>query len=147
MTNMNWHRMTSEERARRMKESRRHLRFCVKVYKYQAEHNRYYVHEHPMCAKSWDEPEMKALIRKEKSILAKIDQCQYGLWVRDRQGWAASKKPTKILTNSPCIAAQLQRRCPGKESHANGRHAALFSGVAKQVQVYPPGFVMQYARA
>ena len=54
-------------------------------------------------------------------------------------GWAASKKPTKILTNSPCIAAQLQRRCPGNESHANGRHASLFSGVAKQAQVHPPG--------
>ena len=91
-----------------------------------------------MC-ESWEEQEMKAMLRKDKNILAKIDQCQYGLWVRDKDGWAASKKPTKILTNSQCIAAQLQRRCPGKGTHSNGRHAALFSGVAKQAQVYPPG--------
>ena len=79
----------------------------MKIYKHQAENNRYYVHEHPMCATSWNEPEVKALIKKESSILAKIDQCQYGLWVKDKDGWAASNKPTKILTNSPCIAAQL----------------------------------------
>ena len=107
------------------------------MYNYQIAQNRHYVHEHPMCAKSWNEPEIKTLLKKEKNILAKIDQCQYGLWVKDQHGWAASKKPIKILTNSPCTAAQLQRRCPGKESHANGRHAALFSGVAKQAQVYP----------
>ena len=50
MMNMNWPRMTGEERAGRMKESRKHLRFCVKIYKHQSEQNSYYVHEHPMCA-------------------------------------------------------------------------------------------------
>ena len=49
------------------------------MYKYQIEQNRYYVHEHPMCAKSWDEPIMKSMLKKEKNILATIDQCQYGL--------------------------------------------------------------------
>ena len=139
MMNMNWPKMSDEERRRRMKEARKQLRFCVKIYKYQMSQNRYYVHEHPMCAKSWDEPEMKAMMRKEKNILAKLDQCQYGLWVKDKQGWALAKKPTKVLTNSPCIAAELQRRCLGKDKHVNGRHASLFSGVAKQAQVYPPG--------
>ena len=136
---MNWPRMTQEEKDRRMREARSHLRFCVKIYRHQADQNRYYVHEHPMNAASWKEPEMKRLMKKEKSILAKIDQCQYGLWVKDKEGWAASKKPTKILTNSVCIANQMKRRCPGKHAHANERHAALFSGVSKQAQVYPPG--------
>ena len=78
MMNMNWPRMTEEERARRMKEARKDFRVCIKVHKYQMSQHRYYVHEHPMSAKSWQEPEMKAMMKKEKDIIAKIDQCQYG---------------------------------------------------------------------
>ena len=136
---LNWPKMKPEDIKRRMKEARRHLRFCVAVYKHQAENGRYYVHEHPMNAKSWKELEMQKMAKREDSILAKLDQCQYGLWIKDKFGWSSAKKPTKMLTNSPCIARQLMRRCPGKHTHVDQRHTSLFYGVAKKAQVYPDG--------
>ena len=137
MMNLNWGKMTEEQKEKRMTSARSHLRFCVKIYKHQVKENRYYVHEHPLGARSWNEPMIRAMLKKESNILATIDQCQYGLWVLDKDGWAVAKKPTKFMTNSPCIAAQLQKRCPGKESHEKGRHASLLDGVARQAQVYP----------
>ena len=71
----------------------------------------------------------------------RIEYCQCGIWVKDRMGCAAGRKPSKFLTNSPCIAEQLQRRCPGRESHEGQRYASLFYGVSKQAQVYPNGLV------
>ena len=46
-------------------------------------------------------------------------------------------KPTQFLTQPPCIATQLARTCPGKQSHVAGRHASLFNGRAAKAQVYP----------
>ena len=120
-----------------MKEARKHLRSCINIYKLQADHNRCFLHEHPAYAKSWKEPEMIRMIRKEKNILARIDQCRYGLWVKDKLGGALAKKPTKFLTNSPCVAEQLMKRCMGKETHKHQRHASLVHGRAKQAQIYP----------
>lgn len=80
---------------------------------------------------------MKKLARQKANILTTIDQCQYGLWIEDTQGWTLVKKPTKFLTNPPGIAQQLQQRCPGKKSHASQRHASLFNGRSKMAQVYP----------
>lgn len=120
-----------------MKNARRHPRFCVKVYRHQVAEGRYFLHEHPMGAGSWKEPNMQAMVKKEKNILAKIDQCQYGLWNKDRTGSLLAKKPTKFRTNSPGIAKHLQKMCPGKHSHVEGAHASLFNCKTAQAQVYP----------
>ena len=137
LMSLNWPKMEKEDIKNRMKEARKHLRFCVEVYKHQIENGRYYLHEHPMHAKSWKEPMIKRMILKEKAIIAKIDQCQYGLKIKDREGTALAKKPTKFITNSPSIAKQLDLRCPGKGSHKEDRHASLMNGRAKKAQVYP----------
>ena len=53
MMNLNWDKMSPEEWKRRMRAARKHLRFCVKVYQHQVAEGRYFVHEHPYGAKSW----------------------------------------------------------------------------------------------
>ena len=130
--NFNWNKLGPEEKEKRMKNARRHLRFCVRVYRHQVSEGRYFLHEHPMGAGSWKEPNMQAMAKKEKNILAKIDQCQYGLWIKDKTGSLLAKKPTKFLTNSPGIAKHLQTRCPGEHSHVEGAHASLFDGKTAQ---------------
>ena len=41
------HELAEDDRRRAcLKEARKHFRFCVKVYKYQMNQHRYYVHEH-----------------------------------------------------------------------------------------------------
>lgn len=137
MANLNWQKKTAEDRTKRMHEARKHLRSCVKTYKHQISEGRYYVHEHPMNAGSWHEPEMRALINQERNTPTRLDQCQYGLWIEDKEGRSLAKIPTKFLTNSPCTAQQMARRCLGKQTHANGRHASLADGGTKKAQVYP----------
>ena len=67
------------------------------------------------------------------------DQCMYGPVTKGpkKSGLISAKKPTQFLTNPPCIAQQLQRRCPGKDSHSESRRASLFAGRAKKAQTYP----------
>jgi hypothetical protein len=93
MIKLNWSKMGPDEKDRRTKVARRHLRFCVKLYQHQANEGRYLLHEHPMGAGSWNEPEVKSMVERAQNILAKIDQCQYGLWINDREGWTETMKP------------------------------------------------------
>ena len=61
MQRMNWHKMTPEEKRRRVTEARVHLDFCAKLYEIQHEAGRLFVHEHPDKATSWVEPSMLKL--------------------------------------------------------------------------------------
>ena len=61
MQNMNWQKMTEQEKKRRMIEARLHLDFCAKLYEIQHEEKMLFVHEHPDRATSWQEPSMLKL--------------------------------------------------------------------------------------
>ena len=63
------------------------------------------------------------------------DQCMYGLRVpgKDWKTLMPAKKTTKTITNSPCIARELQRRC-----YKNHVHQLLKRGRAKKAGIYPP---------
>ena len=82
---------------------------------------------------------MQAFSKQDHNNLTRTDQCQYGIWIEDTEGWTEAMKPTKFLTNSSCIAEQLRLRCAGERSHATGTHASLFDGRSAKVQVYPDG--------
>ena len=51
------------------------------------------------------------------------------------------KKPTGFLTNSPCVAETLNRRCQGTGGSCSrprgGRHEACSGRIASEAQVYP----------
>ena len=49
------------------------------------------------------------------------------------KGRTPVKKPTRWLTNSPCLADKLDKHCPGTHTHEQ-----LLGGKAKGAQVYPP---------
>ena len=53
---------------------------------------------------------------------------------RDKQGEGHVKKLTRFMTNAPCLAESLRRRCPGDH-----RHITLVDGRAKSAEVYPDG--------
>ena len=63
------------------------------------------------------------------------DQCMYGLVTKGvgEQDTPARKK-TKFMTNSPCIARELQRKCDGKHVHQ-----PLVGGRAAGAARYPKG--------
>ena len=74
--------------------------FCCELYKLQAEAGRYFLHEHPAQATSWQLAEVRELLETNGVQRVVGDQCQYG------QETGASdpvKKPTGWLSNSPEI--------------------------------------------
>ena len=76
------------------------------------------------------------MLGKQGVIYVTADQCQYNLLSRDNQGEGLVKKATGFMTNAPCIAMQLQRRCPNKPGRIHHRHVTLEGGRTKAAQVY-----------
>ena len=129
---------TPEGRAKVLKarkDAEVHLRFCAAMYRFQMEGGRYFLHEHPRSAVSWEVPCMKSLIEDPRVCKVKADMCQFGMKSTDQLGEAYVKKPTTFLTNSLEMSKSLSRRCtPGEH-----RHVHLMEGRAAAAAIYPPG--------
>eukprot|EP00973_Karenia_brevis_P045196 6260919-Karenia_brevis.AAC.1 len=70
---------------------------------------RYFVHEHPLSATSWQQPCMQELQRDERVMKTKANMCAYGMTTKMGQEIALALKPTSFMTNSPCIAEELSK--------------------------------------
>ena len=65
MNRINYIKMDKEEVAHRLEHGRRHLSFCAKLYAMHWRAGRYFPHEHPEGASSWEEQCIKNLLAKE----------------------------------------------------------------------------------
>ena len=106
----------------RMLQAKRYLSFCLKIYEHQRREGRYFLHEHPWLATSWQLEGMQTL--EAKNYVRKIltHMCQFGMV--SRSGGKGSEpgpvlKPTGFLTNSAHIARELARTCPRDHAHVN----------------------------
>ena len=139
INNINHARMAPEEVNQRLDHGRTHLGFCMKFYDIQWREGRYFVHEHPQAAKSWEEECVPKLLAKNDVQRVIGDKCMYGLKSEKGGRIGPARKSIGFMTNSPCIAQALSPRCPnlkGKEVH---EHVRLEGGRTKAAQVYPPG--------
>ena len=96
---------------------------------------RLFLHEHPATASSWKEADVIALSKMDGVRMVTADQCMFGLKTEghSKNSVMPAKKPTKFMTNSWCIAKELDRRCDG--SHV---HQALLGGSrASSAAIYP----------
>ena len=57
----------------------KHMEFVSKLYKMQIADGRYFLHEHPQQASSWNLRCMKSRLNKETVFRAVADMCQYKL--------------------------------------------------------------------
>ena len=126
------HRRTPEENRRLLVEAEVHLRFCCELYERQLKRGAFFVHEHPATATSWRCECVRRLMAIPGVIATVADQCQYGLVSVDKEGPGPARKTTRFLTNSPRVAEELGRRCPGDH-----RHVQLINGRAAAAQRYP----------
>ena len=133
--NINWPRMSQEERDKRMKEARMHLRFVCILYILQDGEGRYLVHEHPQGAGSWNEDVIEYTRDYTGAEILTVDQCQYGLMSTTPEGEVLpALKPTKIMTNCKGMRTTLYKRCDRKWH----RHARLEGGKrTSAAQKYP----------
>ena len=103
-------------------EARKHIQFVIKVYRMQLEAGRWFLHEHPAKAMSWDLKEIRKLGNEQGVLISEADQCMYGLTTWDADGSRRpAQKRTKFMTNSPAISAELQRKCRGAHKHQQTR--------------------------
>ena len=100
-----------------------HLRFVCELYTEQVQAGRYFLHEHPANATSWQEECMQKVLELEKVAVTVGDQCQYGQ--QDVDG-TPIKKPTKWMSNSEHLHYALGKRCTGHggvcSRRRGGRH-------------------------
>ena len=137
MNRINYSRMAPEEVAQRMAHARKHLEFCIKLYEIQWDSGRYFLHEHPHDARSWQENMMRKLTRRQGVQRVVGNQCQFGIKSKDKGGVAPAWKRTSFLTNSVCIAKRLNTSCPNTRECQVHRHVVLTNGRARAAQVYP----------
>ena len=132
------HEWPEGERERRMIASDVHLKFVAELYDLQMKEGRYFLHENPEGAKSWEREPMMDLAKNPKVSRIVGDQCQYGQ--QSYQG-APVKKGTGWMSNSPEILKKLERRCRGTRGECSrpggGRHATASGRVAREAAVYP----------
>ena len=138
-THINHKKMAAEVAKERLRKARAHSEFCTKLYALQIHHGRYVVHEHPLGASSWRDTCIERILGKHGVIKVKADQCQYGLLSRDIMGVGMVRKATGFMTNSPCVAMQLRKRCPNRSGKIQHKHVTLQGGRTKAAQIYPEG--------
>ena len=123
----------AEKFEERKKEAVRHIDFCAAIYRLQSASGRYWLHEHPEGASSWNLKVMLSMHKLPGVMKVKADQCAFGLTTKVEGMEKLVKKPIGFLTNSWCIAKELERRCD--KSHS---HFSLMEGRAKDAAMYPP---------
>ena len=114
------------------------MEFCSTLYEIQWKEGRYLLHEHPESASSWHEKCIKRLLAHQGVVRVVGDQCQYGLKSHDGQREGPARKSSGFMTNSPCIAKRLSKRCLNGSGMKVHDHVILINGRAKAAQVYPP---------
>ena len=75
----NMGKMKPEKKALKEREAEMLFEFGLDCCKTQAVAHRFYLHEHPATASSWKRPSVISFIRETKAMLAKFDQCEFGL--------------------------------------------------------------------
>ena len=124
----------SDRKAQQLAEGIRHMEFVVKLYRKQIEGGRVFLHENPAHAKSWALPCIRKMLKQLDVNVVESDQCMFGLktWGAPRAQLVLAKKPTKFMTNSRAIGAELRRKCD--KSHD---HQSLVDGRGKGAARYP----------
>ena len=86
----------------RFTEAREHIKFVVSLYKVQWQEGRFFLHEHPATATSWDLEEIKEMSQKTGVEIYTADQRMYSLETSGMDGstMEAAKKITKFMANS-----------------------------------------------
>ena len=132
------HNLSEEEARRRRAAGEVHLAFVCELYQAQVDDGKYFLHEHPQAASSWNLDCVRAILEQDFVERTVCDQCQYSH--EDRDGNPV-RKATGWMSNSPEILKQLSRRCRGPlpqcSRRKGGRHSHVSGRLAREAAVYP----------
>ena len=115
-----------------------HIRFVCELYRAQHEAGRYFLHEHPLFATSWQNEHIVGILRLDGVDTVWGDQCQYGQQAGTE---GPVKKPTRWLSNSVGILKKLDTKCRGRGGYCSraqgGKHVSCEGQVARRAAEYP----------
>ena len=92
-------------------EAEAHLLFVTELYQLQVDAKRYFLHEHPAGATSWQLGCVHKILSHDQVERVNGDQCQYGQ--TDASG-TPIRKATGWMSNSDEVLRALSARCPGR---------------------------------
>ena len=102
--------------------ARLHLDFVMELYKEQVAGGRFFLHEHPDSAGSWEEACCKEVLELPDVSRVVADQCQYDNRVTfGLQKGMPVKKPTGFMSNAPELLEKLRARCLGRHGQCSSR--------------------------
>ena len=77
---------------KKLEDAKKHVRFCVEIYRMQIASGRFFLHEHPNSASSWAMPEVVGLAMLAGVDTAVCDMCAYGMVAEDNGRCCASQE-------------------------------------------------------
>ena len=114
------------------------MAFVCELYREQLSQGRYFLHEHPQSASSWQLECVQEVWEWPGVDCTVCDQCQYGH--EDGDGNPV-KKGTRWMSNSPETLEQLSRRCHGALPQCSGakggQHMQVSGRLSREAAVYP----------
>ena len=114
--NINRKHQNTQEWSGKYEEAMMLLQFSVGIYWDQISRGKFFLHEHPATAASWDCPFIKELAQHPGVYVVIGDMCRCGMHLdedKENQGTESAvlvKKPTKWMTNSLVLANLLSVR-------------------------------------
>ena len=119
LQNLNKTHMSQEDWQKAYRRAVEHIKFVFELYDLQVRSGRYFLHEHPATATSWKLPVVTEFCARYPHLYAiTMDMCQFGMSTPNARGeLIPAQKPTRWLTNSPCLAEKLEKHCPGMHTH------------------------------
>ena len=126
-----------------LKEGRRHLSISMAACKKQHLAKRFFLHEHPDGASSWDEDPVQEMLGMDGVFYVKNDQCAAGQTEQGPNSKTAPlvRKTTGWMTNSERIARRLKAFvCPNRQKDDPSAwhvHGSLKDGRSRNAQEHP----------
>ena len=116
---------SSGARRRAYKDACEHMEFVAQFYNDQIAENRYFLHEHPQFASSWNLECMRRLMQLPGVGRTCGDQCQYGAEApHGPLKGSPVMKPTGLMSNSREILEALSKRCTSSRASASDSTAS-----------------------
>lgn len=140
MQNLNLAKMDPDVKQKRFNEAHCLLDFAMMIAQRQMQRFKFFCHEHPQKASSWQRHTVQAVAALPGVMSVTFDQCQVGLKTPVSQ--QPLRKRTTLLTNSPQIVevfAPLQCQCEVEHAVIQGSEGGI--SLSKHCQIYTPEFV------
>ena len=124
-------------------EGRLHLESMLKkIHQIILSSGRYFLHEHPATAASWQGPGMQDLMCNYDVYGTVPHQCEYGVTSSIPGGTPKpALTPTRWLSNSRHMITRLSRRCSKQHEHQQ-----LKGGRTKTAEIYPVQLCVEILR-